>query len=93
MNNETREILLILAEESSEVIKEVSKIMRFGPDQCKPGSNETNIQALEQELGDLQAMIELLLDNNIGVTTTGLDQAKKKKFKKLKKWSNLTINK
>jgi NTP pyrophosphatase (non-canonical NTP hydrolase) len=93
MNNETREILLILAEESSEVIKEVSKIMRFGPDQCKPGSNETNIQALEQELGDLQAMIELLLDNNIGVTTTGLDEAKKKKFKKLKKWSNLTINK
>ena len=93
MNNETREILLILAEESSEVIKEVSKIMRFGPDQCKPGSDETNIQALEQELGDLQAMIELLLDNNIGVTITGLDQAKKKKFKKLKKWSNLTINK
>lgn len=93
MNNETREILLILAEESSEVIKEVSKIMRFGPDQCKPGSNETNIQALEQELGDLQAMIELLLDNNIGVTTAGLDEAKKKKFKKLKKWSNLTINK
>jgi NTP pyrophosphatase (non-canonical NTP hydrolase) len=93
MNEDTREILLILAEESSEVIKEVSKIMRFGPDQCKPGSNETNIQALEQELGDLQAMIELLLDNNIGVTTAGLDEAKKKKFKKLKKWSNLTINK
>jgi hypothetical protein len=67
--------------------------MRFGPDQCKPGSNETNIQALEQELGDLQAMIELLLDNNIGVTTAGLIEAKKKKFKKLKKWSNLTINK
>ena len=93
MNNETREILLILAEEASEVIKEVSKIMRFGPDQCKPGSNETNIQALEQELGDLQAMIELLLDNNIGVTTAGLDEAKKKKFKKLKRWSNLIINK
>ena len=93
MNNETREILLILAEESSEVIKEVSKIMRFGPDQCKPGTDETNIQALEQELGDLQAMIELLLDNNIGITTAGLDEAKKKKFKKLKKWSNLTINK
>jgi hypothetical protein len=38
-------------------------------------------------------MIELLLDNNIGVTTAGLIEAKKKKFKKLKKWSNLTINK
>lgn len=93
MNNETREILLILAEEASEVIKEVAKIMRFGPDQCKPGSDETNIQALEQELGDLQAMIELLLDNNVGVTSDGLAEAKKKKFKKLKRWSNLTINK
>jgi hypothetical protein len=30
---------------------------------------------------------------NIGVTTEGLTEAKKNKFEKLKKWSNLTINK
>jgi hypothetical protein len=38
-------------------------------------------------------MVELITDNNVGITVEGLDQAKKNKFKKLKKWSNLTINK
>jgi hypothetical protein len=53
----------------------------------------TNIQRLQKELGDLQAMIELLVDNKVGVTTQGLKEAKKAKFEKLKQWSNLHINK
>jgi len=93
MNEDTREIILILSEECAEVAKEVSKIMRFGPDQVKPGKDRTNIQVLEEELGDLLAMIELLTDKNIGVTTEGLELAKKAKFEKLKKWSNIVINK
>ena len=43
MNETTREIILILSEECAEVAKEVSKIMRFGPDQIKPGKEKTNI--------------------------------------------------
>ena len=93
MNEETREILLILQEEAVEVAKEVSKIMRFGPDQIKPGKELTNIQVLQEELGDLLAMIELLVDKDIGVNTEGLELAKKAKFEKLKKSSNITINK
>jgi NTP pyrophosphatase (non-canonical NTP hydrolase) len=93
MNEDTREIILILSEECAEVAKEVSKIMRFGPDQIKPGKDKTNIQVLEEELGDLLAMIELLVDKDIGVTTGGLELAKKAKFEKLKKWSNIIINK
>lgn len=93
MNEDTREIILILSEECAEVAKEVSKIMRFGPDQIKPGKDKTNIQVLEEELGDLLAMIELLTDKNVGVTVEGLEIAKKAKFEKLKKWSNITINK
>jgi NTP pyrophosphatase (non-canonical NTP hydrolase) len=93
MNEDTREIILIMSEECAEVAKEVSKIMRFGPDQIKPGKEKTNIQVLEEELGDLLAMIELLVDKNIGVTNEGLDLAKKAKFEKLKKWSNIIINK
>ena len=50
MNEDTREIILILSEECAEVAKEVSKIMRFGPDQVKPGTDKTNIQVLEEEL-------------------------------------------
>ena len=93
MNEDTREIILILSEECAEVAKEVSKIMRFGPDQVKPGKDKTNIQVLEEELGDLLAMIELLVDKNVGVTKQGLTKAKKAKFEKLKKWSNIIINK
>jgi NTP pyrophosphatase (non-canonical NTP hydrolase) len=93
MNEDIREIILILSEECAEVAKEVSKIMRFGPDQIKPGKNKTNIAVLEEELGDLLAMIELLVDKEVGVTAEGLALAKKAKFEKLKKWSNIIINK
>jgi NTP pyrophosphatase (non-canonical NTP hydrolase) len=93
MNEDTREIILILSEECAEVAKEVSKIMRFGPDQVKPGKDKTNIQVLEEELGDLLAMIELLVDKDIGVSKEGLEVAKKAKFEKLKQWSNIIINK
>lgn len=93
MNEETREILVILGEEASEVSKEIFKIMRFGPDQCKPNSDETNIQALEKEIGDFMAMVELIMEQNVGITHAGLQEAKQAKFEKLKVWSNLTINK
>jgi NTP pyrophosphatase (non-canonical NTP hydrolase) len=93
MNEDTREIILILSEECAEVAKEVSKIMRFGPDQVKPGKEKTNIEVLQEELGDLLAMIELLVDKDIGVTNEGLELAKKAKFEKLKQWSNIIINK
>jgi NTP pyrophosphatase (non-canonical NTP hydrolase) len=93
MNDDTKEILTILQEECAEVIVEVSKCFRFGPDQMMEGVDVTNMQRLQKELGDLQAMIELLVDNNVGVTIQGLKEAKKAKFKKLKLWSNLTITK
>jgi hypothetical protein len=38
-------------------------------------------------------MVELLVDMKVGVTQNGINKAKKQKFEKLKKWSNLTINK
>jgi NTP pyrophosphatase (non-canonical NTP hydrolase) len=93
MNDNLKEILLILQEECAEVTQAVSKCMRFGPDQMKPGKDRTNLNMLEEEIGDLFAMVELLTDLNIGVSNDGIEQAKKNKFEKLKKWSNLEINK
>jgi len=93
MNEETREVLLILQEECAEVTQAISKCFRFGPDQLKPGKDRTNINMLEEEIGDLMAMVELLVDCKVGVTNHGIIEAKKKKFEKLKKWSNLKINK
>lgn len=93
MNDDTKEILTILQEECAEVIVEVSKCFRFGPDQMMEGMDVTNMERLQKEIGDLQAMIELLVDNKVGVTIQGLKEAKKAKFQKLKLWSNLTITK
>jgi len=93
MNEDLREILIILQEECGEVIVDISKCFRFGPDQIMEGQELTNIQRLEKEIGDVQAMIELLVDLKVGVSKQGLTEAKKKKFEKLKQWSNLTINK
>ena len=44
MNEDLRETLVILGEECNEVAKEIFKILRYGPDQIKPGTEKTNIQ-------------------------------------------------
>jgi NTP pyrophosphatase (non-canonical NTP hydrolase) len=93
MNDDLREIMLILQEECAEVTQAVSKCMRFGPDQMKPGKERTNINMLEEEIGDLFAMVELLVDLQVGVSIQGIQDAKMRKFEKLKQWSSLKINK
>ena len=93
MNDELKEILIILQEECAEVIVEISKCMRFGPDQILQGTDETNMQRLQKEIGDLQAMIELLIDQKVGVSLKDINKAKRKKFQKLKTYSSITINK
>lgn len=91
MNDDTREILLILQEECAEVTQAISKCFRFGPDQIKPGKDRTNIDMLQEELGDLLAMIDLLVWRDVGVEWDGLIKAKKQKIEKLKQWSNLKL--
>jgi NTP pyrophosphatase (non-canonical NTP hydrolase) len=82
------EIMSILQEECAEVIQAVSKINRFGLDNHKPGKPKTNKEHLEEELGDLLAMIDLLQSNGV-VSLESLETAKNAKFEKLKKWSNI----
>ena len=89
MDDTTKEILLILQEECAEVTQAISKCFRFGPDQIKPGKNRTNINMLQEELGDLLAMIDLLINQKVGVTEEGLNKAKRAKREKLKEWSSI----
>ena len=51
----------ILQEECAEVIQAVSKCSRFGIDNYKPGKPLTNREHLEEELGDLLAMVDIML--------------------------------
>ena len=82
------ETLFILSEECAEVIQAISKCQRFGMDAYKPGKPKTNLEHLEEELGDLLCMIEILKDMNI-VSEEKLLEAKRAKFQKLKCWSNI----
>jgi NTP pyrophosphatase (non-canonical NTP hydrolase) len=88
MNLKEKEILDITQEECAEVIVAVSKISRFGLDNFKPGKPLTNRQHLAEELGDLQAMIDLCIKFNL-VTSEQVNVAAGNKIAKLKVWSNI----
>jgi NTP pyrophosphatase (non-canonical NTP hydrolase) len=88
MDSQTKEVMDILKEEFAEVIQAVSKISRFGLDNYKPGKPKTNRAHLEEELGDMITMIDILHSMDI-VSWTNIDRAAEAKREKLKKWSNI----
>jgi len=88
MNKTTNEVMDILQEECAEVIQAVSKIRRFGIDNVKPGKPKTNREHLEEELGDLYAMIDILQELDI-VSWSGIERAAEAKREKLKTWSTI----
>lgn len=73
--NRNEEIMTILQEECAEVIQAVSKVKRFGMSE--------NHSALVKELGDLQAMIELMYEFHVVNCT--IDQKFENIFQKRQK--------
>lgn len=88
MTDKTKEILDITQEECAEVIVAISKISRFGIDNYKPNKPLTNRQHLEEEVGDLLAMVDLLAEFNI-VDMDSVNIARIAKIEKLKQWSTI----
>jgi NTP pyrophosphatase (non-canonical NTP hydrolase) len=86
INEVNREILLITQEECAEVTQAISKVFRFGMDDSHKG--ETNREHLEEEIGDLMCMIDLLIDNGI-VSESAVMTAKNEKLNKLMTWSGI----
>jgi NTP pyrophosphatase (non-canonical NTP hydrolase) len=87
MNKILQEILTITQEEAAEVIQEICKVQRFGLDSTHK-SGITNQAALEQEIGDLLAMIDLLREHSV-ISEAGLEIAKARKIARLHQWSNI----
>lgn len=88
MSPRTQEILDILQEECAEVIVEVSKCRRFGLDSKHYKTGMVHSQMLEQELGDVLAMIEIL--SMEGYLDEALfKQDKLDKYTKLRQYSNI----
>lgn len=87
ITNETnQEILLITQEECAEVTQAISKVFRFGMDDEYNGV--TNREHLEEEVGDLLCMIELLVSSDM-LDMVSVYKAKAAKLEKLAKWSNI----
>jgi NTP pyrophosphatase (non-canonical NTP hydrolase) len=78
----TKEVMAILQEECAEVIQAVSKINRFGRDTEWQGV--TNKQHLAIEIGDLIAVIKILVEEtDINITMEDLETAVETKLNKL----------
>lgn len=88
MDDITKETLLITQEECAEVTQAISKVFRFGMDAQYPAGAPTNKQRLEEELGDLHAMIVLLGKKGI-INMESVEIAAAAKLEKLKVWSNI----
>ena len=88
MNDKIKETLGILQEECAEVIVEVSKCNRFGLDSIHYKTELLHSKMLEMEVGDVLAMVDILVEQ--GVLDRGrLDIAIQNKKDKLKVWSNI----
>jgi NTP pyrophosphatase (non-canonical NTP hydrolase) len=90
ITDKIQEILDITQEEAAEVIQVISKMKRFGigAGYMRDESFETNIHALNGEVGDLLVMLELLQSYGI-LDPTLINEAKYRKIEKLKKWSKI----
>ena len=88
MDKQIKEILCITQEECAEVTQAISKIFRFGMDTV--WNNETNKEHLEEELGDVLAMISILQSEGI-VREEKVLAAWGNKLEKLSKWSNISL--
>jgi len=81
-----REVMLITQEECAEVTQAISKVFRFGFLSEHNGRN--NRQHLEEEIGDLMCMVDLMRESNL-INWDNVIDASEKKREKLRKWSNI----
>lgn len=86
--NQIQETLNILQEECAEVIVEISKCRRFGLNSVHYKTGIEHKKMLEQEIGDVLAMVDILIERDL-ITTENLNIAKSKKKEKLKLWSKI----
>jgi len=92
MLNKNQHLLQILAEECAEVIKEVSKSLRFGTDNERPNTGESNAKLISKEFIEAIAVRNMLVE--AGVLVIPLDayeigEAKKVKVLKYLEYSRV----
>jgi len=90
MDKQIKEVFCIAQEECAEVTQAISKIFRFGFDSKNPHTNKSNKQSLEEEVGDLLAMVDIMVEKCI-ISDSNVNAARKAKREKLKVWSSIEV--
>lgn len=90
MDKQIKEVFCIAQEECAEVTQAISKIFRFGFESMNPHTNKSNKQSLEEEVGDLLAMVDIMVEKCI-ISDSSVNEARKAKREKLKIWSNIKV--
>lgn len=81
------ERLAILAEECGEVVQAVGKVLRFGWESSSPyGSGRPNRSSLEHEIGNVRAIVNLMLDAD-DLSLSAVQSWQGQKRKRLPKWT------
>ena len=88
MDPRLQELLTIAQEECAEVIHMICKCKRFGIDNTHLKSGLQNRQRLTEEVGDLLAMLELMIAERV-IDAAEVEAAKAAKIEKLRVWSSL----
>lgn len=88
MKRQTKEALGILQEECAEVIVEVSKCNRFGLESTHYKTGLKHSKMLELEVGDVLALVDILVEQGI-LDLAELEIAKANKKRKLEQWSTI----
>lgn len=88
MKRQIKEALGILQEECAEVIVEVSKCDRFGLESTHYKTGLKHSKMLELEVGDVLALVDILIEQGI-LDPAELEIAKANKKHKLKQWSTI----
>jgi NTP pyrophosphatase (non-canonical NTP hydrolase) len=83
-----QEALDILQEECGEVIVEISKCRRFGLNSIHYKSGVKHSTMLEIEIGDVLAMVDILVEQGI-IDRDGIEVATENKKLKLQQWSKI----
>lgn len=83
--NNTALNLEILAEEAAEVIQIKSKIIRFGIDDFHQKNRIPNREKLEEEIGHLLKMVDILIFNGT-ISKDGVEKGRSDKVIRLNKW-------
>lgn len=83
--NELEHISDICMEECAEIIQAISKALRFGFSDFKPGEKETNSERIVNEYADLIAVMRMLEDRGV-ISFDGLSGKINAKIIKVRKY-------